>query len=76
MRDAVDRGMAAKGLSPRPGADVEPAESGTSRSWGRWMLGWVLAPLILASIIVVLGVHVGATRPEGWLARILLAVFG
>ena len=33
---------------------------------GRWLLGWVVAPLSVLAVIFVGGVHVGARNPDLW----------
>lgn len=59
---------------PKPPPLDEPA---TPRKAGklRWLLGWVVTPLLLLSLLFLGGVHVGARNPDMWLARATLWMF-
>jgi hypothetical protein len=41
----------------------------------RWLLGWVLVPLLLLAALFLAGVHVGARHPQMWLSRTTLWMF-
>jgi hypothetical protein len=35
------------------------------------LLGWVLAPLSVAAGVVLVGVHLGASRPDAWYTELV-----
>jgi hypothetical protein len=41
----------------------------------RWLLGWVIVPLVLLGALFLAGVHVGARHPQMWLSRATLWMF-
>lgn len=41
----------------------------------RWLLGWVIVPLLLLAALFLAGVHVGARHPQMWLSRATLWMF-
>jgi hypothetical protein len=58
--------------------DTEPTAKRGSRGASklRWLLGWVLIPLLLLGSLFLAGVHVGAVYPQMWLSRTTLWMFG
>ena len=40
------------------------------------LLGWVVMPLLVASLLVGAGVHLGATQPDAWYTRVVRFVAG
>jgi hypothetical protein len=54
--------------------DTEPTAKRSRKRSGklRWLLGWVVTPLLLLGALFLAGVHVGARYPEMWLSRTTL----
>jgi len=45
--------------------EAPPSVPGASRLWPM-LLGWVVAPLLVALSVMLLGVHLGASHPDAW----------
>ncbi len=64
------------GVASRPGASSRAAEDAApSSSKLGWLIGWIVVPAVLLSVVFFLGVHVGAHNPQMWLARATLWMF-
>ena len=42
----------------------------------RWVLGWIVLPGSLITLLFLSGVHVGARHPDMWMTRVMLWGFG
>jgi hypothetical protein len=58
--------IAAPGEGSKGLAKPEPA---ASKSWKRWVIGWVVLPGIVIGGIFGAGVMLGAHMPESWFTR-------
>lgn len=61
----------------KPSASKSASEPASAKHGKlRWVLGWIVVPGTLIAALFLAGVHVGARRPDGGLARMMLKVFG
>lgn len=61
---------------PPPSRSAAAAsEPGKRSSKLGWVLGWIVAPLLVLGCLFGLGVHVGARHPQMWLSRATLWLF-
>jgi hypothetical protein len=80
----MPKGPPAKSATPsrpapsRPASgpnDSEPTAKHRRPSKLRWVLGWVVIPVLLLGSLFLAGVHVGARYPQMWLSRTTLWMF-
>jgi hypothetical protein len=67
MEAKVDR-AAAHRSSPPPSGGGAPAGG----RWLRWCIGWLGLPALVATVVFVTGMHMGAARPDLWITRLVL----
>ncbi len=54
--------------SPKPAGNEEAAAGGGGSFW-RFLMGWVVVPLVVAGSIFGAGVHCGARRTDAWYTK-------
>jgi hypothetical protein len=61
--------------APNDASEVTTKRPSRRASKLRWLLGWVIVPLLLLGGLFLAGVHVGARHPQMWLSRATLWMF-
>ena len=68
-RTGISRLHADAKAPPAKDGDAAAAEAPEGGGWGRWLIGWVLVPALVAGAIFAAGVHLGANGPDRWYTR-------